>query len=94
MLCVLFSERKMTSAKVHKNKHKSSIIFFYLFVFKRILGKWPNTYTLTKALAEDLVKNECAGMPVCVFRPAIITSTAEEPIKGWIDNLYGPTGVG
>lgn len=49
---------------------------------------------LTKALAEDLVKNECAGLPVGVFRPAIVTSTSKEPIKGWIDNLYGPTGVG
>lgn len=53
-----------------------------------------NILALTKALAEDLVKNECAGMPVGVFRPAIVTSTSKEPIKGWIDNLYGPTGVG
>lgn len=53
-----------------------------------------NILALTKALAEDLVKNECADMPVGVFRPAIVTSTSKEPIKGWIDNLYGPTGVG
>jgi hypothetical protein len=63
-------------------------------VVYRILGAWPNTYTLTKALAEDLVRNECKNLPVGVFRPAIVTSTAQEPIKGWIDNLYGPTGVG
>lgn len=28
-----------------------------------------------------------------VFRPAIVTSSAKEPLVGWIDNLYGPTGV-
>lgn len=67
---------------------------FHHILFNRILGKWPNTYTLTKALAEDLVRKECANMPVGVFRPAIVTSTLKEPIRGWIDNLYGPTGVG
>lgn len=28
-----------------------------------------------------------------MFRPAIVTSSAHEPVVGWIDNLYGPTGV-
>lgn len=23
----------------------------------------------------------------------LVTSTAKEPIRGWINNLYGPTGV-
>lgn len=64
------------------------------FLIHRILGTWPNTYTLTKALAEDLIRKECERMPVGVFRPAIVTSTWKEPVKGWIDNLYGPTGVG
>ncbi|XP_055698069.1 fatty acyl-CoA reductase wat-like [Phlebotomus papatasi] len=58
-----------------------------------ILGKWPNTYTFTKALAEDVVRLNSKGLPVAVFRPAIITSTIAEPVSGWIDNLYGPTGV-
>lgn len=33
------------------------------------------------------------NLPIGMFRPAIITSTAHEPVVGWIDNLYGPTGV-
>lgn len=28
-----------------------------------------------------------------MFRPAIVTSSVREPEVGWIDNLYGPTGV-
>lgn len=58
-----------------------------------MIGDWPNTYTYTKALAEDVVRRSSAGIPVGVFRPAIITSSAKEPLVGWIDNLYGPTGV-
>lgn len=59
----------------------------------RLIGNWPNTYTYTKALAEDMVRRNSAGLPVGVFRPAIVTSSAKEPLVGWIDNLYGPTGV-
>lgn len=61
--------------------------------FHRLIGDWPNTYTYTKALAEDIVRRNSEGIPVGVFRPAIVTSSAKEPLVGWIDNLYGPTGV-
>lgn len=37
----------------------------------RILGEWPNTYTFTKALAEDVVRRNAAKIPVGIFRPAI-----------------------
>jgi fatty acyl-CoA reductase len=33
------------------------------------LEKWPNTYTFTKAMAEDLVRDEGVGLPIGVFRP-------------------------
>ncbi|CAH1118467.1 unnamed protein product [Phaedon cochleariae] len=59
----------------------------------RILGNWPNTYTFTKALAENMLKDIGAGLPIAIFRPSIVISTYKEPIPGWIDNLYGPTGV-
>ncbi|XP_012265211.2 fatty acyl-CoA reductase wat-like isoform X1 [Athalia rosae] len=59
----------------------------------KIIGKWPNTYVFTKALAEDLIKDKSDNLPMGIFRPAIVVSTAHEPITGWIDNLYGPTGV-
>ncbi|XP_049883805.1 fatty acyl-CoA reductase wat-like [Pectinophora gossypiella] len=58
-----------------------------------ILGPWPNTYTFTKALAEKELRVNAGGMPIGIFRPAIVTSTAKEPLKCWIDNMYGPTGV-
>ncbi|KAF9408183.1 hypothetical protein HW555_012040 [Spodoptera exigua] len=59
----------------------------------KILGPWPNTYTFTKALAEKELRASAGGMPIGIFRPAIVISTAKEPLKGWLDNMYGPTGV-
>ncbi|XP_013177308.1 PREDICTED: fatty acyl-CoA reductase 1-like [Papilio xuthus] len=58
-----------------------------------ILGEWPNTYTFTKALAEKELRLHAGDVPLGVFRPAIVTSTAKEPLKCWLDNMYGPTGV-
>jgi long-chain acyl-CoA synthetase len=33
---------------------------------------WPNTYTLTKSLAESLIGKRGAGLPVAIVRPAIV----------------------
>lgn len=59
----------------------------------RLLGSWPNTYTFTKAVAESVIVKEAGDLPVGIFRPAIVISTYREPTRGWIDNMYGPTGV-
>ena len=32
-------------------------------------------------------------MPIAIFRPAIVIPTCKEPVAGWIDNMYGPTGI-
>lgn len=36
-----------------------------------LLDKWPNTYSFTKAIAENVVNQHGRGMPVGVFRPGI-----------------------
>ncbi|ETN61391.1 hypothetical protein AND_006947 [Anopheles darlingi] len=41
-----------------------------------LLDKWPNTYTFTKAIAEDVVRKNSRGMPVGMFRPGIGTDSA------------------
>ncbi|XP_026331281.1 fatty acyl-CoA reductase wat-like [Hyposmocoma kahamanoa] len=58
-----------------------------------LIGDFPNTYAFTKACAEDVVLKYSKGLPVAMIRPSIIIGTAKEPIAGWIDNVYGPTGV-
>ncbi|XP_065204287.1 fatty acyl-CoA reductase wat-like [Planococcus citri] len=62
------------------------------FETPKILGEWPNTYSFTKALAECVVKNESQDLPIGLFRPTVVISTYQEPVRGWIDNLYGPIG--
>ncbi|KAL3270934.1 hypothetical protein HHI36_021439 [Cryptolaemus montrouzieri] len=59
----------------------------------RIIGAWPNTYTFTKALAERMISQSRDNLPVGIFRPSIVISTYQEPQKGWINNMYGPTGM-
>ncbi|XP_067204777.1 fatty acyl-CoA reductase wat-like [Linepithema humile] len=63
------------------------------YITPQLLGKWPNTYTFTKAMAEDVIRKQAGNLPIGIFRPVITIATYREPIRGWIDNLYGPTGI-
>ncbi|XP_077520154.1 uncharacterized protein LOC144129978 [Amblyomma americanum] len=53
----------------------------------------PNTYTLTKRLAELLLRDESRSIPVAIVRPSIVTASWKEPFPGWIENYAGCTGV-
>lgn len=53
----------------------------------------PNTYTFTKGLAEQVVNEYSATLPVVIFRPSIVICAMEEPIAGWVDNFNGPVGL-
>ncbi|XP_065574521.1 putative fatty acyl-CoA reductase CG5065 isoform X2 [Artemia franciscana] len=64
-----------------------------LAITKRMVGKRPNTYTYTKALAEHLLMHESGQLPVAIVRPTIVTAAEKEPLPGWIDNINGPTGL-
>jgi len=57
------------------------------------VGKCPNTYTYTKALAEEILERECGTVPLAIVRPSIVTAALKEPIPGWVDNLNGATGT-
>lgn len=37
----------------------------------RLIGKRPNTYTFTKALAEHMLLKEAGNLPVAIVRPSI-----------------------
>lgn len=53
----------------------------------------PNTYTFTKALAEQIVDDHKNELPLMIFRPSIVISSMKEPFPGWIDNFNGPLGL-
>ncbi|XP_030041027.1 putative fatty acyl-CoA reductase CG5065 [Manduca sexta] len=60
----------------------------------KFIAPKPNTYTFTKALAENAVEqHRNRGYPVAIFRPTIVISALQHPFPGWIENLNGPSGV-
>ncbi|MGH9511682.1 MAG: SDR family oxidoreductase [Terriglobales bacterium] len=53
---------------------------------------WPNTYTLTKSLAESLIykfgmSKSGAELPVAIVRPAIVETSVEKPFTGWNEGI-------
>ena len=48
---------------------------------------WPNTYTLTKSLAESLLAKYSNGLPVAIVRPAIVETSLTKPFPGWNEGI-------
>ena len=46
----------------------------------------PNTYTLTKCIAEHLLVERQGDVPLALVRPSIISASLERPLPGWIDS--------
>jgi alcohol-forming fatty acyl-CoA reductase len=49
----------------------------------------PNSYTLTKAIAEQLLVDRRGNVPLTILRPSIITASRTYPFPGWIDSTAG-----
>jgi len=49
--------------------------------------KYPNTYTVTKRIAEALVARYKGDTPVAIIRPTIVGAALREPVPGWIDTV-------
>lgn len=37
----------------------------------KLIGKWPNTYSFSKGLTEDYLRQGGVGLPMGIFRPSI-----------------------
>lgn len=59
----------------------------------KLIGDRPNTYTFTKALAENWLKENKGDLPLVIVRPSIVLSSIDGPLVGWLDNWNGPTGI-
>lgn len=60
---------------------------------KKLIGKFPNTYTFTKNLAEkNLMKNR-GNVRVVIHRPSIIASSIKQPFVGWTDSMSAAGGL-
>ncbi len=54
---------------------------------------WPNTYTLTKSLAESLLATRGGGLPIAVVRPSIVESSTHQPFPGWNEGINTSAGL-
>jgi fatty acyl-CoA reductase len=58
------------------------------------LGKFPNTNTFTKRMAEHLLNdNNTKKFPISIVRPSIIGASIDEPFPGWIDSVAFSGGI-
>ncbi|RZC35086.1 fatty acyl-CoA reductase -like [Asbolus verrucosus] len=57
-----------------------------------LLGDHPNTYTITKHLAEHEIKNVEGLFPCTIVRPSMIVGAWKEPVPGWTISKNGPQG--
>ncbi|HWP43665.1 MAG TPA: SDR family oxidoreductase, partial [Blastocatellia bacterium] len=48
---------------------------------------WPNTYTLTKSLAESIIAKRGADLPVAIVRPSIVETSLRDPFCGWNEGV-------
>lgn len=53
----------------------------------------PNTYTYTKAMAENIASKYAKKINIVIVRPSIVMSSMREPAEGWIDTINGPVGL-
>lgn len=60
---------------------------------KELQTRFPNSYTFTKAIAEELVEQELQDIPVAIIRPSIVFVSEKEPEPGWGDTLQGIQGI-
>uniref|UniRef100_T1PI25 Fatty acyl-CoA reductase n=1 Tax=Musca domestica TaxID=7370 RepID=T1PI25_MUSDO len=54
---------------------------------------YPNPYSFTKNLSEQIVADHSDALPVTIIRPAVVSPSYLEPEPGYLDNLNGPMGV-
>ncbi|DAZ95534.1 TPA: hypothetical protein N0F65_005226 [Lagenidium giganteum] len=59
-----------------------------------LIGTYPNTYALTKSMAEHMiVKHAGPNLPLVIFRPTIIGAAWKEPVPGWVDQIAGAGAI-
>jgi fatty acyl-CoA reductase len=64
-------------------------------VTNRVLKQhgFPNTYTLTKAMGEQILERRKGSLPMTIIRPAIVGCAWREPMPGWVDALTAAGGI-
>ncbi|KAG5477821.1 hypothetical protein LSCM1_05123 [Leishmania martiniquensis] len=54
---------------------------------------FPNTYTFTKCIGEQLIYKYKESVPIVVVRPSIVGCSYRDPFPGWVDALTAAGGL-
>ncbi|GBM42708.1 Fatty acyl-CoA reductase 1 [Araneus ventricosus] len=54
---------------------------------------WPNSYSFSKCLAENVIADTASDLPVAIIRPSIIVSTWKHPFPGYLEENSGMTAL-
>jgi long-chain acyl-CoA synthetase len=54
---------------------------------------WPNIYTYTKALGEQLLHKHGGELPIAMVRPSIVESALQQPFVGWNEGVNGTAPI-
>ncbi|GBM86883.1 hypothetical protein AVEN_207394-1 [Araneus ventricosus] len=52
---------------------------------------WPNLYSFSKCLAENVITDTASDLPIAIIRPSIVFSTWKHPIPGYLEENFGIT---
>lgn len=55
--------------------------------------RFPNTYTFTKCIGEQLIYKYKESVPIVVVRPSIVGCSYLDPFPGWVDALTAAGGL-
>ncbi|XP_042896067.1 fatty acyl-CoA reductase 1 isoform X2 [Parasteatoda tepidariorum] len=60
--------------------------------------KWPNSYTFSKCLSENIIADMASDLPVIIIRPSVIATIWKSPLQGYVEEGSGvvdlPLGIG
>ncbi|XP_055930548.1 fatty acyl-CoA reductase 1-like [Argiope bruennichi] len=59
------------------------------YLVSQCLPKWPNHYTFSKCLSENIILDKAAGIPVAIVRPSIIVSCWKGIQPGYVEEGSG-----
>jgi long-chain acyl-CoA synthetase len=54
---------------------------------------WPNIYTYTKALGEQILHQHGGDLPITMVRPSIVESALQQPFPGWNEGVNGTAPI-
>ncbi|XP_050561980.1 fatty acyl-CoA reductase 1-like isoform X1 [Spodoptera frugiperda] len=60
---------------------------------KKFIGSHFGTYAFAKALSEAYIAKNHGKVPAVIIRPSAVTATKDGPVKGWLDNWFGASGI-